>query len=45
MVTRLERLFATVRAESYLVRDTTDRDRAALAFTAQAWEQFTESLR
>jgi hypothetical protein len=28
-----------------LVRDTTDRDRATLAFTAQAWEQFTASLR
>jgi hypothetical protein len=28
-----------------LVRDTTDRDSATLAFTAQAWAQFTASLR
>jgi hypothetical protein len=28
-----------------LVRDTTNRDCATLAFSAQAWEQFTTSLR
>jgi hypothetical protein len=28
-----------------LVRDTADRDSATLAFTAQAWAQFTGSLR
>ena len=28
-----------------LVRDTADRDTATLAFTAQAWQQFTASLR
>ncbi len=28
-----------------LVRDTTSRDSATLAFTAQAWETFTASLR
>ena len=27
------------------VRDTTDRDGEALAFTAEAWAQFTASLR
>jgi hypothetical protein len=28
-----------------LVRDTTNRDGAALSFTAQAWLRFTASLR
>jgi hypothetical protein len=28
-----------------LVRDTTDRDGGTLAFSAQAWERFTASLR
>ena len=28
-----------------LVRDTTTRDRTTLAFTAQAWQTFTASLR
>ena len=28
-----------------LVRDTTDRDRVTLQFTAGAWEQFTRRLR
>jgi hypothetical protein len=28
-----------------LVRDTTNRTAATLAFTPQAWEQFTTSLR
>ncbi len=28
-----------------LVRDTTDRDGGTLAFSAEAWERFTASLR
>ena len=28
-----------------LVRDTTDRDGATLAFTSQAWQEFTRRLR
>lgn len=28
-----------------LVRDTTNRDGATLAFTAQAWQEFTDRLR
>ena len=28
-----------------LVRDTTDRDGATLAFTAEAWQGFTDGLR
>lgn len=28
-----------------LVRDTTDRDGGTLAFTAEAWERFTASIR
>jgi Domain of unknown function (DUF397) len=31
--------------ESVLVRDTTDRDGGTLAFSAEAWERFTASLR
>lgn len=31
--------------DGVLVRDTTDRDGGALAFSAEAWEQFTASLR
>jgi hypothetical protein len=27
------------------VRDTTDRDGGTLTFTAEAWQQFTDSLR
>jgi Domain of unknown function (DUF397) len=32
-------------AHGVMVRDTADRDGATLAFTAQAWQQFTASLR
>jgi hypothetical protein len=28
-----------------LVRDTTDRDRGTLSFTAAAWQEFADSLR
>jgi hypothetical protein len=31
--------------DSVMVRDTTDRDGGTLAFTTQAWETFTASLR
>lgn len=31
--------------DSVVVRDTTDRDGGTLAFTTQAWETFTASLR
>jgi hypothetical protein len=31
--------------DAVLVRDTTNRDGATLAFTACAWERFTASLR
>ncbi len=30
---------------SILVRDTTNRDGATLAFTAQVWQEFTRRLR
>jgi hypothetical protein len=31
--------------EAVMVRDTKDRDRGALAFTANAWEAFTATLK
>jgi uncharacterized protein DUF397 len=32
-------------ADGVMVRDTTDRDGATLAFNAQAWSAFTASLK
>jgi len=32
-------------ARVVLVRDTTDRDGGTLAFTAEAWQRFTNALR
>jgi Domain of unknown function (DUF397) len=32
-------------ASMVMVRDTTDRDGGTLAFTAQAWQSFTTSLK
>ena len=36
---------AASRAGLILVRDTTNRAGGSLAFSAEAWERFTESLR
>jgi hypothetical protein len=32
-------------AQGVMVRDTTNRDSTSLAFSAEAWESFTASLR